>query len=471
MSSLYTSSNVGVLKSYEDMRNAIVQLCKIQNSDIPNIPAVQHVKRNNKGKIEEKQIIPAIPNNCIIRLNDCSKLINVILSCQKMTFPISYIFTECQYVSIIIKSPKDFPLEIIRMPIDNIKVYSKQDNNVCFEFQARGIQKTNVKLNKHVTFNIDYIIDDEIKMVYSVNMPDEINPLKETYNAIGTPDINTINEIFGYIDGFGENKNYIFQLFNMPIIILRKIPHTMNSHVIFRFIKTGSANNINPDKNNFIIINTKDECGTYVNKSIKGTSENPLFCRDDSLIWKEISNFINCTDNIIELRLLPATQMFKHSINKSVSASDNIYYILGYFNSYFVFMKVISKVLIKNAITKDVTYSELFTHDTQFIELYMLEYIPQSESNEPEQTNMNQATNFNNNYTNNYSQNQSNEEPQFTNNISADKRKKNKVKNVKNNYSQNNYECNETGNNYQNNYQCQNEDNYGNNYSNNYSNE
>jgi hypothetical protein len=288
------------------------------------------------------------------------------MSCQKQICPISFVFTECQYVTIIIKPPKEFPLEIIRIPIDNVKTYSRQDNNQCFEFVIKGIQKTHIKINKHITFNIDFILDNEIKMVYSINTPDQ-NPTTETFHAIMTPDISVINDVFNYIDGFNSPEDYMFQLFNIPILVLKMVENNANIHLTFRHSKNKS--------NNYIDFDVKEECAKYVSRSIISKSEEHLFSRADSLIWRELSDYINYEGNVVSLKLLSCCPMFKHSLNKSLNSSDNVYYLMGYLNNHFVFIKVISKILIKTIITKEVKYSDLFDNDMQILEVYLLEYV------------------------------------------------------------------------------------------------
>lgn len=300
----------------------------------------------------------------IIAIQNEPKFINIIMNCRKQKSTLAYIFIEAEYnyITCIIKTPDSFPFMIIRLPINKKYIYARQVEN-CYEFPLIDIISKDIKFNKSSSYSMVFKYNGKnVQFIYDI-YTSTTEPNRVTIDNIGIGSMTVIDNLFStMLLSTQRASNAMYSIAESPslttfdtmsILILKE--SNSNSSVNFNNKQSSSSNNY------FKI--TKEDHFVYVSETNKKQNEMFICSRDDSLLWA-----LNEVDT--EYTMLNFESLFKINYNRSIMQSDRIYYVFASFMNYFMFIKVITSLVITNPSSAD-TFIKTFSKEYQILESYM----------------------------------------------------------------------------------------------------
>ena len=300
----------------------------------------------------------------IIAIQNEPKFINIIMNCRKQKSTLAYIFIEAEYnyITCIIKTPDSFPFMIIRLPINKKYIYARQVEN-CYEFPLIDIISKDIKFNKSSSYSMVFKYNGKnVQFIYDIYTSTS-EPNRVTIDNINIGSMTVIDNLFStMLLSTQRVSNSMFALAESPslttfdtmsILILKEA--SVNSSVNFNNKQSNSSNNY------FKI--TPEDHFVYVSETNKKQNEMFICSKDDSLIWalSEVGT---------EYNMLSFESLFKINYNRSILQSDRIYYVFASFMNYFMFIKVITSLVIGNPSSSD-TFIKTFSKEYLILESYM----------------------------------------------------------------------------------------------------
>jgi len=298
---------------------------------------------------EQKDIMLIIQNN--------PKILSTILHYRKQKSSLAYIYTETNNnIVIMIKKPSDFPLVIIRVPIDGIYNYASTSDK-CYEFPIHQIQLKNVKFSKNLFYNIAYKTNPETRNVdFSYTVYDKEGGIDNviTISSIKVDGISLINNLLmTQVISVPNETFYINKLLKMNIIIMKELPD-FNTAIMF-------ANKNDKETKTFEL--TEDKFIFAIDLKRK-TESKELIRKEEAKIW----NNFDKEKKIYEIE--PYENLFKSGFLKTFTQYDKAYYLFTHYLGLYLFIKIITNLVIDEDRLKESTFDHIFNGEQQMIECY-----------------------------------------------------------------------------------------------------
>lgn len=300
----------------------------------------------------------------IIAIQNEPKFINIIMNCRKQKSTLAYIFIEAEYnyITCIIKTPDSFPFMIIRLPINKKYIYARQVEN-CYEFPLIDIISKDIKFNKSSSYSMVFKYNGKnVQFIYDIYTSTS-EPNRVTIDNINIGSMTVIDNLFStMLLSTQRVSNSMFALAESPSLTTFD---TMSILILKEASVNSSVNFNNKQSNtsiNYFKI-TPDDRFVYVSETNKKQNEMFICSKDDSLIWalSEVGT---------EYNMLSFESLFKINYNRSILQSDRIYYVFASFMNYFMFIKVITSLVIGNPSASD-TFIKTFSKEYLILESYM----------------------------------------------------------------------------------------------------
>ena len=319
---------------------------------------VPKVKRTTTAVVTElksnKDLLLVLQNN--------SKIMNIMTYYRRQRYSLSYIYVEANsYIVAVIKKPTDFPLVVIRIPIDNTFNYANGEDK-CYEFPIHQIQLKNIKYTKNTSYSMMYKSnknDKNIDFVYTIYNKDGQVTNTVTISDIKVGSIDIINNLLKTeIVTIPKEISYKNQFLKMNIIILKEIADLNN---IINFINKNDKEKkyfeLNEDKLLFVTeINRKSEAKELVRK-------------EEAYVWN------NFDSDIKMFELKSYDNLFKSGFSKSFNQNDKTYYVFANYLGEYFFIKLVTSLLIEKEAIAYGTFDKIFNKDHQLLECYLCSLI------------------------------------------------------------------------------------------------
>jgi hypothetical protein len=348
-----------VFMSVNHIRNAIYK-------DVFNTASIhQSAPPKEKTQIKTKQTssITSFKDDpsVMLAIQNNSSIMHFIVNCKGHKDLLAYIYVEnSDNINFIVKNPNGFPLLLIKLPIDDVYVYTRTFN-LCFAFPIKEMASKDIKYAKRNTYNILYKSGDDSDIFSSVQFVYEMFNTDNTVNTsyvlqnICVSSLTVINNLFKIAKAdikITDETQYLTAFQNMNVIVLRYIP---DINVLLNMSNKTSARlsfsiELTSDKLNFI---------SFTNRR-RETKE--IATCENSLLWKY-------SGPMIEYKLSSFENLFKANFNRIYACSDRVYYIFGTFLNIYVFIKFISPIMIKDN-PSSTTLNQIFNGKYQFYECY-----------------------------------------------------------------------------------------------------
>lgn len=258
------------------------------------------------------------------------------------------------------------------MCVDSTHTIMNTYVNNIYEFPIHGIINKDTKYSKNANYTLLITRENqEINFVYESYNAD-MEPNRTIIRNINIANISAINRLFKTDSIFvptsgialqsieldpsvkgNDSINYVLSFFNMGVLILREI---MDISSIISFNQKTSART-----NNYLEI--KDSRLTFITETPKNKSEKYLCSSTDSIVWQ-----LPVTENT-RYELMSYESLFKINYGKAALNTDKIYYAFTAFLDKFMFIKIITPMIIKDNVIKSL--NETFLNEYQVLECYI----------------------------------------------------------------------------------------------------
>ena len=343
----------------------------VKNSIFDNKRYVSSVISSNKKTVRSKTAtsvkldgswddIPGI----VLGIRDNEQLISTLNTCKRQKMGLGYIFIESlQYISVIIKKPNNYPLVIIRIPIEQPFVFADVNmKGIYFEFPLEQLivkennsKSKNKQYRVYITKNEGYVLTLEVLYNNEIKKR-KIDNIKQCDNIV-------INELLkptmiDYINKFKLDKitDIAYSLNNMNIVILKKL---QNNQLPISFDQLQSKQSAYLEFNDNLL--------KFIIKGVDRTDEQNVLSKDETLYWPLIDFDGN------KYVVHNYDPMFKISHYSMGTSKDSNYYLMSSFQNTYMFIKLISdqNVMISNE-NNVYTFQDLFNKGTNVLEMYLL---------------------------------------------------------------------------------------------------
>ena len=311
--------------------------------------------RHQAHIIEKDEDNIKISEDNIIFIRNNYAIISLINNYRKQNAVQIYIFIEPNnFVSLIAKNASEFPLILLRIPIDDKNCFAKQSIS-CYEFPIDNIASRITKDIKSTYYTISYkrnetTVDFSL-IVYGIN--------NEVVNDISISGINvfTPNYISSLLeDDFTlmlttETSDITMMTFlQMGIIMLK---HNKDSNNSFSVTRTGNT------EAEFVV---EEDAFKFILSDNRKKETKVVATRESSLVWA----FPNKNTTY---KLEKFISLFKAGFSKPTHHMNQIYYVFTKFVKWYLFIKIVTPLKIEEA-PKMMQFGKLFNSCDQIIECY-----------------------------------------------------------------------------------------------------
>ena len=343
----------------------------VKNSIFDNKRYVSSVISSNKKTVRSKTATSVKLDGSwddisgiVLGIRDNEQLISTLNTCKRQKMGLGYIFIESlQYISVIIKKPNNYPLVIIRIPIEQPFVFADVNmKGIYFEFPLEQLivkennsKSKNKQYRVYITKNEGYVLTLEVLYNNEIKKR-KIDNIKQCDNIV-------INELLkptmiDYINKFKLDKitDIAYSLNNMNIVILKKL---QNNQLPISFDQLQSKQSAYLEFNDNLL--------KFIIKGVDRTDEQNVLSKDETLYWPLIDFDGN------KYVVHNYDPMFKISHYSMGTSKDSNYYLMSSFQNTYMFIKLISdqNVMISNE-NNVYTFQDLFNKGTNVLEMYLL---------------------------------------------------------------------------------------------------
>lgn len=333
------------------IKRAMFSEALMEKSMIIPKPVVRH-----QLQVYEKEEKPlSITDDYIIFIKNSYAILSLINNYRKQNAVQIFIFVEPNnFVSLIAKNANEFPMILLRIPIDDKTCFAKQSTS-CYEFPIDNIaskigkEKTNVytiaykRKGSAIEFSlILYGVNDEIVNDITVS---SINTFTQNYIA------SLLEDDYTKMLTSGKTDTSMMTFLQMNIIMFKR---NTDHNSVFSITKIGNT------EGEFIVDNNEFKFITSDNRKKEAKT---VATKGDSMVW-----LFSETGNKLVYKLEKFTSLFKAGFSKPNHNMNKVYYLFTRFIDWFLFIKVISSIQVD-----EVKYSEfgkLFHSNDQIIECY-----------------------------------------------------------------------------------------------------
>ena len=330
----------------------------------------EHSSRTNLNLLQVEKIAPKIkkPTTTVIQdtkgdksvqliIQNNTKLMNIMAYYRKQRTALSYLYVENNsYIVIMIKKPTDYPLIVIRIPIDGILNYAN-DENRCYEFPVHQMQLKNITCSKNTSYSMMYkgnTSDKSVDFVYTIYNKDgnPVNTLSIANVKIGSIDI--INNLLQTIVSVPREICYINTFLQMSVLILKEVSDVTNV-INFDCRNEQTKKYFELDNDNL----------SYVLEANRKSEAKELARKEESYIW----NNHDKEKKIYDIKQYDT--LFKSGFSKSFNQNDKVYYVFASHLGEFLFIKVTTSLTIRKDAIDEGRFSKLFDKEYQLLECYL----------------------------------------------------------------------------------------------------
>jgi hypothetical protein len=349
-----------IFKSYNSIRNAIF------SNDFTSISLPHHnptvYVTHEKTLPKPKPVLTKFQDdpNILLAIQNNPNIMHFVSNCKSHKDLLAYIFIEENgFINFIARNPYGFPLILMKLPVDEVYIFTRTIN-CYYGFPIKDMIQKDVKYAKKNTYNIIYKKNDTGNTLNNVQFKYELFNTDNTINTSFTLQNNRIGELKEINNLFKiktdikptDDVLYLSEIQNINITVLR---HITDVHSLINFSHKSLS------KPTFKIVLSNNKLN-FVSISSRRTELRELATAENSILW-------NHSGSELEFKLMPFENLFKANFNKIYSFSDRVYYIFGSFCNITVFVKFISPILIKEKPSTN-SLRQLFGDKYQFLECY-----------------------------------------------------------------------------------------------------
>lgn len=283
-------------------------------------------------------------SNKILHIKNSQLFIDIFTSIKSSTIPMTYIFKDCDFITIFGKISNQYPFILVRMR--NSRTCACKDIDLIYDFPIKDIFRKEISTKK----KFDIILESVGYLKYNIVTYEKKTIDKEFEFKIshGRP-ITMINDIIGI------NLQIPFNAYlkSMFVCFLKEENHK-NSILVFEGHNTLTKTFLKIEGNNMTIEVEKQNVKETTKLS---PTTNPLIRLDDF------------DDGVFQFDTF--TQTFKLPYHKLINVRTKLYYAILHSGSEYMFLKVLS-IFDENAHGR--TFGELFGDDA-IIEGYRIKKI------------------------------------------------------------------------------------------------
>ena len=315
-------------------------------------PTVRHQAEVIKKELE----MPTLTDDDVIFIRNDPSIISLISNYRKQNAVQIYIFVEPNnFVSLIAKNMGEFPLILLRIPIDEKNCFAKQ-TAACYEFPIDNITSRVGKDLKASSYSISYKRDTESNVSFSLYMYGADNKvLSDT--TISSITIYAPSHLSLLLEdnmiiatGSAETSDSTMLTFlQMSIIMLSKSA----DGTVFSITRTSNT------ESEFVIERNQFK---FVLADNRKRASNIIATKNDANIWlfpEERQTY----------KLENFNSLFKAGFSKPTHNMNKVYYIFTKFTKWYLFIKMITSLNIDDS-SDTSSFGKLFSSNSQIIECY-----------------------------------------------------------------------------------------------------
>lgn len=313
------------------------------------------VVRHQTQTIEKRPETAQITDDHIIYIRNNYAIISLINNYRKQNAVQIYIFVEPDnFVSLIAKNSSEFPMVLLRIPIDDKNCFAKQSVS-CYEFPIDSITSKIGKDIKSTSFAITYKRNSQnisfSLIVYGLSEEVLIDIYVDSINVFGPNYISSLlDDDFTLMLTSEISEATMMSFLQMPIIMLKKNTDTSNVFSITKVSNSEAEFEVNEDTLNFVQSDNRRR-----DKRVIATHES-------SYLW-------NLPDTRATYKLEKFISLFKAGFSKPTHGMNQVYYVFTKFIKWYFFIKVITSLKIDET-SKITNFGETFNSGDQIIECY-----------------------------------------------------------------------------------------------------
>lgn len=349
----------------------------IKGQDLSLAPSTVPIRQHNSRKPIRPNIDYSNQKDVLFVIQNYDKFLKIIRLIAKPNKPSLYIYTELNYLVLIISSNLYYPIIICKFPVKQPYVYIQDNLDICISFPDATIVPfmTNsdksscnytILLRKNKYLTLEYI-DSTNTINKSTDGFLEINRGK-LYDVLFTDKLISldIDEQRLFEPDISSTPDYLQRLQQMPIDIILKA----------RYIDNLSFPSKNLTNNHYLVITKNEITWNVMNKNNNMTVK----FYDHKIDSKSFTNpLIYWNEDRIsdkKLNVIKYINIFKNSENV-VANDESVYYCLAEWCKYgetqtWMIMKIITpnhiEAQVKLSQTSDLYFASLFNNGVSLIE-------------------------------------------------------------------------------------------------------
>lgn len=378
-------------QSYANLRNRIYYNQIKEPAKHRVIQHTQHVAKNKK--VTHMVESPANDPSIVMLIQNDIRFINLLMCCRKQKNPSAYVFCESgSYLSVVIKAGNEYPITLVRLPIDNVYVYSTNTNTV-YNFPIVDILGKDYKFSRSNSYVMMFRLvtsgtTQSIEFVYEL-WGDSPEPNRLIISNVLTNNKTTIDNLFRIqstsISDISNTLNTLvpvsaeapagpidtFSYYDTINTTVATTSGTIDNLVKFYAAKILLIYSV-IDVDNVIQLQPKQQRSTnyfsvnpsglvFVTSQVSSKNEKHLASAEDALMWR--------VESAIDIDLFPFDLLFKINYKKLALSTDHIYYVLADIGEdHYVFIKIVTGIDVTGV--NGGTLGEVFNNASQVLEIF-----------------------------------------------------------------------------------------------------
>ena len=331
------------------IKRAMFSEALLEKSLVIPKPVIRH-----QLQVFEKEDNPIeITDDHIIFIKNNYTILSLINNYRKQNAVQIYIFVEPNnFVSLIAKNPNEFPMILLRIPIDDKGCFAKQSTS-CYEFPIDSIS-SKIGKEKSNVYTISYKrkgtgIEFSL-MLYGVNN-EVIDDITVSSINVFTPNYisSLLEDNYTLMLSSETSETNMMMFLQMNILMFKK---NTDQNSIFAITKVGNT------EGEFVVEDDEFKFITTDNRKLESKT---VATKSDSIVW-------SFPQKKTSYKLEKFISLFKAGFSKPNHHMNKVYYVFTKFIKWYMFIKVITSLQID-----DVKYQEfgkIFHSNNQIIECY-----------------------------------------------------------------------------------------------------
>lgn len=310
-----------------------------------------------------------IENDHVIVIRNNHTILSLISNYRKQNSVQICIVGEPDFVSLIAKNSGEYPMILLRIPIDDKNCYVKRPSS-CYEFPIDSIASRIGNDTKGITYTIEYKktsnkdISFSLKVYGSNSEKPSMDIFIKEITTFGQNHISSLlrDDITAAL--ISETSDVSMMSFlQMEVIMLKKNTDTSENFIVAKNGNSEAQFVIDDGKFQFILADSRKQESKII--AVKDES--------DTYVWE-------FPETKTVYRLKEFASLFKSGFSKPTHEMGQIYYVFTKFGKQYLFVKVITSLVVDGAalkhnsmITKSsniIAFGNIFKSNVQVIECY-----------------------------------------------------------------------------------------------------